>query len=109
MKGIIWLSALANKDRGEKCPEEALGSSELTAPTGSRQGRKQFWKCAQKETKKRDAVGWRSPDARNWRSFLARCQLNPSPRSTVHDIKQSEVMTGVHDGVTQGSGENIGR
>jgi hypothetical protein len=74
MKGIIWLSALANKDRGEKCPEEALGSSELTAPTGSRQRRKQFWKCAQKETKKRDAVGWRSSDARKWRSFLARCQ-----------------------------------
>jgi len=61
--------------------------------TGSRQRRRQVWKCAQKETKEREALGtrspdacrsltfllgvksaWPSPNARKWLSFLARCQ-----------------------------------
>ena len=45
--------------------------------TGSRQRRKQFRKCAQKEMKKRAAFAWRSLDARNWRSFSDRYHASP--------------------------------
>jgi hypothetical protein len=94
MKGIIGLSALANKDRGEKCLEEAHEFSKLSAPTGSRQRRKQFWKGAQKETKKGDAVAWRSLDAHQWRSFSARYQIRTiQGRRGIEAIFWAEVMT----------------
>ncbi len=57
--------ALRVSEQGQrrKVTGEASGPSELTARTGSRQRRKPFWKCAQKETKKKTpqvALPWRT-------------------------------------------------